>query len=164
MPASRRHTLALLAAALWWGSLSALGALVVPALFAHLPTPALAGQTAAKLFSLQAHASAVLAGVVLICLKADLSAPKQPNFEQNRPFVAGFVEGNAIFFALTGLLLALLLEYAVSPRIAAKENLALWHKVGTALFAVQWAMALLALLGIAQKPQTKPQSRPESAA
>ena len=30
-------------AALWWGSLSTVGLLAVPLLFAHLPTPALAG-------------------------------------------------------------------------------------------------------------------------
>ena len=33
----------LLAAALWWGSLSAIGFMAVPMLFAQLPTPAVAG-------------------------------------------------------------------------------------------------------------------------
>ena len=43
----------LFAAALWWGSLSAIGFLAVPLLFRYLPSPAMAGQTAAKLFAAQ---------------------------------------------------------------------------------------------------------------
>ena len=45
--------LSFLAAALWWGSLTTVGLLVVPMLFAHLPTPAMAGTMAAKLFAAQ---------------------------------------------------------------------------------------------------------------
>ena len=37
-----RERLPVLAAALWWGSLCAMGFVAVPLLFAHLPTPALA--------------------------------------------------------------------------------------------------------------------------
>eukprot|EP01034_Spumella_vulgaris_P004163 gene4163-5307_t len=44
-------------AALWWGSLTALGFLVVPMLFANLPTPAMAGGMAAKLFNAQTWVS-----------------------------------------------------------------------------------------------------------
>ena len=40
-------------AALWWGSLSTVGFLVVPLLFVHLPTPAMAGAMAARLFAAQ---------------------------------------------------------------------------------------------------------------
>jgi hypothetical protein len=40
-------------AALWWASLTTVGFMVVPMLFMHLETPAIAGQMAAKLFSAQ---------------------------------------------------------------------------------------------------------------
>jgi hypothetical protein len=46
-----------LVAALWWGSLTTVGLLVVPMLFAHLPTPAMAGTMAAKLFAAQTWVS-----------------------------------------------------------------------------------------------------------
>ncbi|MDU7587663.1 MAG: DUF4149 domain-containing protein, partial [Acidovorax sp.] len=45
------------AAALWWGSLSAIGFMAVPLLFAHLPTPAMAGNMAAQLFAAQTWVS-----------------------------------------------------------------------------------------------------------
>ena len=41
------------AAALWWGSLTAVGFVVVPLLFKFLPTPAMAGHMAARLFTAQ---------------------------------------------------------------------------------------------------------------
>jgi hypothetical protein len=44
----------------------------------------------------------------------------------------------AIFFILGALLLALLQQYAVAPRILARENLKLWHAVGTGMYFVQW--------------------------
>ena len=52
-------------AAVWWGSLSTLGFFVVPMLFAHLPTPAMAGNMAAKLFAAQTAISTVC-GLVLL--------------------------------------------------------------------------------------------------
>jgi hypothetical protein len=39
------------------------------------------------------------------------------------------------------MLLALLSEFAVAPRIVARENLRLWHSVGTLMYAVQWVCA-----------------------
>ena len=48
-----RQRLPVLLAALWWGSLTTIGFLVVPMLFAYLPTPAMAGSMAAKLFTAQ---------------------------------------------------------------------------------------------------------------
>jgi len=47
-----RYRFGLMIAALWWGSLTALGFVIVPMLFTHLPSPAVAGQVAAKLFGL----------------------------------------------------------------------------------------------------------------
>ena len=39
------------------------------------------------------------------------------------------------------LLLALLQEYAVAPRILARENLRLWHSLGSAMYLGQWLCA-----------------------
>ena len=43
------------------------------------------------------------------------------------------------------MLLALLLEFAVAPRIVARDNLRLWHGVGSAMYALQWLCAGLVL-------------------
>jgi hypothetical protein len=120
-----RQRLPLLLAALWWGSLCAVGFWVVPLLFIHLPTPALAGGMAAKLFGAQTWV-ALLCGLVLLLLSRDARAGlTQP--------VIGLV--------LAGLLLALLSEFAVAPRIVARDNLALWHRVGSGLYFLQWLCA-----------------------
>jgi hypothetical protein len=42
---------------------------------------------------------------------------------------------------VSGLLLALLSEFAVAPRIVARENLRLWHSVGSAMYVLQWLCA-----------------------
>ena len=39
------------------------------------------------------------------------------------------------------MLLALLVEFAVSPRILARSNLPLWHGIGSAMYFVQWLCA-----------------------
>ena len=116
--------------ALWWGSLSTIGFLVVPMLFVFLPTPALAGGMAAKLFTAQTWVS-VLCGVLLLVL--------------TRPNPAAVGHGTALrratLFIVAGMLLALLSELAVAPRIVARENLALWHRVGSAMYLLQWLCA-----------------------
>ena len=55
-------------AALWWGSLTGLGFIVVPMLFAHLPSPAAAGAMAAKLFSAQTWLSIGCSLLLLLLL------------------------------------------------------------------------------------------------
>jgi hypothetical protein len=128
----------LLAAALWWGSLSAIGFMAVPMLFAHLPTPAVAGFMAAKLFAAQTWVSIACAAVLLV-----LSRRKhEPAMEPWARACLGFVIG--------GMLLALLVQYGVSPRIVARDNLKLWHSVGTVMYALQWACSLLVLWRIAR--------------
>ncbi|MDO5623243.1 MAG: DUF4149 domain-containing protein [Pseudomonadota bacterium] len=127
-----RDRLALFAAALWWGSLTAIGFMAVPLLFRHLPTPAMAGQMAARLFTAQAWVSVACGVLLLLCLRD--SAKSQVDKAQT-----------AIMFVLAGLLLALLVEFGVAPRIVARENLALWHSVGTAMYALQWLCAALVL-------------------
>jgi hypothetical protein len=112
-------------AALWWGSLTIVGFMVVPMLFVHLETPAIAGQMAAKLFSAQTWL-ALACGVLL------LLAAKRQNLDQAHtpsPWV------------LAGMLLALLIELAVKPHIMARDNLALWHNLGSAFYVLQWLCA-----------------------
>jgi hypothetical protein len=53
-------------------------------------------------------------------------------------------------FVIGGMLLALLVQYGVSPRIVARDNLKLWHSVGTVMYALQWACSLLVLWRIAR--------------
>jgi hypothetical protein len=47
----------------------------------------------------------------------------------------------ALPWVIAGLFAALLIEFAVAPRIVLREQLALWHSVGTGLFVAQWACA-----------------------
>lgn len=131
------------AAALWWGSLTVVGFFVVPMLFVHLPSPAQAGTMAARLFGAQTWVS-VGCGVLILLF----SQPK-------RRLVLAEWTSSAIVFVVLGLLLALLQEFAVSPRIVARENLKLWHSVGTGLFAFQWACAG-AVLWQALRPASRP--------
>ena len=126
---SATSRLSLWAAALWWGSLSTIGLLVVPLLFVHLPTPAMAGAMAGKLFTAQTWVSSGCALLLLLKSRAgSLSVPELPA----RP---------ALIFIVGGMLLALLLEFAVAPRIIARENLKLWHSVGSAMYVLQWLCA-----------------------
>jgi hypothetical protein len=52
------------------------------------------------------------------------------------------------------LLLALLVEFGIAPRIVSARaeggNLKLWHGLGTALYVVQWLCAGLALWRLAR--------------
>lgn len=123
-----RDRLVVMAAGLWWGSLTAIGFVAVPLLFRHLPSPQIAGNMAAHLFTAQTWLS-VACGLVLLILR-----PKQPGA------LSGRAE-TALIFVVLGMLLALLIEFAVAPHIRARDNLALWHGVGTAMYAVQWLCA-----------------------
>ena len=64
-----RERLPVLAAALWWGSLCAMGFVAVPLLFAHLPRPALAGNMAARLFEAQTYISIACCALLLVISK-----------------------------------------------------------------------------------------------
>lgn len=116
-------------AAVWWGSLSSLGFFVVPMLFVHLPTPAMAGNMAAKLFTVQTGISTVC-GLVLLMF-----------FRSNKVPALVDVAQTATLFVVGGLLMALLVEFGVAPHIVARDNLALWHGVGTGMYLVQWICA-----------------------
>jgi uncharacterized membrane protein len=118
--------LALWVGALWWSSLGLIGFLVVPLLFACLPTPAMAGNVAAVLFHAQTWIS-LLCGLLLLLVR-------QPR----RNALVALRAPDVLIFVTGGMLLALLSEFAVAPRIVARENLALWHSIGSAMFVLQW--------------------------
>ena len=128
-------------AALWWGSLTAVGFMVVPLLFKFLPTPAMAGHMAARLFTAQTWVS-VSCGVVLLLVS-----------RSNRPSALSGRAQAALVFIVLGMLLALLIEFAVAPRIVARENLRLWHGAGSVMYVVQWLCAAAVLWRITAEPR-----------
>jgi hypothetical protein len=117
------------AAALWWGSLTATGFVMVPTLFAHMSSPALAGQTAARLFTAQTW-------IGLGCGLLLLISSRQGNETAPMDWARG-----ALIFVMAGVLLALLAEFAVAPRIIARDNLKLWHSIGSGMYVLQWLCA-----------------------
>ena len=123
------RSLPLWLAAAWAFSLTTLGFFVVPMLFMHLPTPAMAGTMAAKLFSVQTWVS-------VVCCIALLAA-----FRSNRPLAPVHIAQAATLFVVAGVLLALLVEFGVSPKIIARDNMALWHRIGVGMSVVQWLCA-----------------------
>jgi hypothetical protein len=129
--------LPVLAAALWWGSLGAIGFIAVPLLFANASSPAVAGQLAAKLFQGQAWLS-LGCGIVL------LMGAREPDGTATMGWAGG-----AVAFVLLGMLAALLQEFAIAPRIVARQDLRFWHSAGTALYAAQWLCALVVLWKVA---------------
>ena len=116
-------------AAAWWGSLTTLGFFVVPMLFAHLPSPAMAGAMAARLFSIQTAVSTVCGLLLLL------------TFRSKRVLTPVDTAQAATLFVVAGVLLALFVEFGVAPRIVSRDNLALWHKVGSAMYLAQWMCA-----------------------
>ena len=62
-------------------------------------------------------------------------------FRSNKALALADVAQAATLFVVGGVLLALLVEFGVTPHIVARDNLALWHGVGTAMYLVQWICA-----------------------
>jgi len=56
----------------------------------------------------------------------------------------GWARG-AVAYVLLGTLCALLQEFAIAPRIVARQDLRFWHSAGTAVYAAQWLCALVVL-------------------
>ena len=135
---------AVMVAALWWGSLTGLGFVVVPMLFAKLGSPAAAGAMAAQLFTAQTWLSMACSLLLLIILNP------------NRPQASGLIASSAIKWIVAGLLLTLLVEFGVSPRIvtarATGGDLRLWHGLGSAMYLGQWLCAGLVLWRLSCKP------------
>lgn len=122
-----------LLSALWWGSLSGLGFVVVPLLFTHLGSPAEAGAMAAKLFTAQTWLSVFCAMLLLMLLN------KRDDLEVVPESRA------AMAWVVAGMLLALLVEFGVAAQIVSARsiggNLRLWHGLGSAMYFGQWLCA-----------------------
>ena len=125
--------LSIVLAALWWGSLTGLGFVVVPMLFIHLPSPAAAGAMAAKLFTTQTWLSVACAMLLLLALNKKEAPALSPSAQA------------AMKFIVAGLLLAVLVEFGVAPNIitarASGGNLRFWHGLGSAMYLAQWLAA-----------------------
>ena len=124
-------------AALWWGSLTGLGFVVVPMLFMHLGSPAAAGAMAAKLFTAQTWLGTACAMLMLLIFN-----------KRDDEALAAYARP-AMKFIVAGLLLALLVEFGVAPRIVSARaegaNLRLWHGLGSAMYFGQWLCAGISL-------------------
>lgn len=133
------RTIALLSIALWWGSLTTLGFFVVPMLFAHLDTAQAAGRMAARLFGVQGYVS-LACGVVLLALH--LRMPQAVMGRTDPLRTGSHPAGRAVLvWVLLGLAASLLVQWVVSPQIVARDNLKLWHGLGSALYLGQWVCA-----------------------
>jgi hypothetical protein len=128
-----RSRISILLAALWWGSLTGLGFVVVPMLFIHLPSPAAAGAMAAKLFTAQTWLSVACAMFLLLVLNKKEAPALSPSAQA------------AMKFIVAGLLLAVLVEFGVASNIvsarASGGNLRFWHGLGSAMYLAQWLVA-----------------------
>ncbi|WP_096665413.1 DUF4149 domain-containing protein [Polaromonas sp. AET17H-212] len=137
--------LSIVLAALWWGSLSGLGFVVVPMLFVHLPSPAAAGAMAAKLFTAQTWLSVACAMLLLLALNKKEAPALSPSARA------------AMKFIVAGLLLAVLVEFGVAPNIvnarASGGDLRLWHGLGSAMYLAQWLAAGWTLWCLSRVPR-----------
>lgn len=141
----RLQRLSIMLASLWWGGITALSFMAVPALFASLGSPAVAGPVAARLFSLQSWAGLVLGLALLLILRRQRSAAQFPvageTVVPERVTAMQQVLGT-MGLVLLAMLLALLQEYGVAQKIVSARatggNLRLWHGLGSVLVLGQW--------------------------
>jgi len=90
---------------------------------------AIAGSAAAKLFTAQTWLSMACTLLLLLISRS------------NEALAQAESASAATIFIAFGLLAAVLVEFAVSPHIVARENLKLWHSLGTGLYLLQWLAA-----------------------
>ncbi|WP_213359993.1 DUF4149 domain-containing protein [Brachymonas denitrificans] len=150
----RQHVISSLLAALWLGSLSAIGFMAVPLLFAHLPTPSMAGTMAARLFAAQGWVSILSVLLLVMLFRSRLRDFSEKRYEAGQGVTLDNIQRpDMLYFGLliAGLLLALLLQLVAAPRIEMRQNLALWHSVGTVFYVGQWLCALVCVIRLAQR-------------
>lgn len=105
-------------------------------LFVYLPSPALAGAMAGHLFQVQTFISAACALLLLA-----LGGRDWPVIQSRR----------WLTLVALGLVCVLAAEFWVSPHIIARDNLALWHRLGSGLYLLQWLCALAVFHGQANR-------------
>ena len=139
-----RQRFGLFLSALWWGSLTALGFVVVPMLFTHMGSPSAAGALAAKLFTAQTWLSAGCAVLLMMVFN-----------KRDEAVLAQHVSA-AMKFVVAGLLLTLLVEFGVAPRIinarALGGDLKFWHALGSAMYLGQWLCAATTFWRLTSRP------------
>ncbi|MBP7352656.1 MAG: DUF4149 domain-containing protein [Comamonas sp.] len=128
--------LPLLLAALWWGSLTAMGGVAVPVLQAHLSSPTQAAAACAALLAAQTWISIACCALLLVVSKRKY-AERQEAWAQA-----------VMVFVLGGLLLALVAQYGMAPRVAARQG-AVWQYAAVAMQVLQWLCALCTLWKVA---------------
>ena len=101
---------------------------------------------AARLFEVQTWVSVGCGIVLLLLLRSKAESVSISVENEMKMALAGvFIASNAIIFVSLGMLLALLVTFGVSPRIIARENLMLWHVVGSLMYLAQWVCAGMVL-------------------
>ena len=131
--------LPLLLAALWWGSLTAVAGVAVPVLQAHFASPVQAASATAAVLAAQTWISIACCALLLVFSKRKYAEKQEPWAQAAMPFVLG------------GLLLALVAQYGVAPRVAAKQG-TIWLYAGMAMLALQWLCALGSLWKVSALP------------
>ncbi|QEA11758.1 DUF4149 domain-containing protein [Comamonas flocculans] len=125
------------AAALWWSSLSVIGFVAVPLVFMRVPQKMLAGYVTAGLFEAQTWISVACCALLLV-----VSRPKHS--ETVAPWARA-----ALIFVILGMLLALLLQFGVAPKVIAYHGVRLWHNAATVMYFGQWLCASVVLWRLA---------------
>ncbi len=101
---------------------------------------------AARLFEAQTWVSVACGLVLLLALrfqkeKTTHTALSSEKYIENQPVSGVFIAYDAIIYIALGMLLALLIQFGVAPRIVARENLMLWHSLGSLMYFAQWICA-----------------------
>lgn len=128
---------AYMVAALWWGALTGLAFVAVPALFALLGSPAVAGPVAAWLFSFLCKLTWFCGGWLIVF------------FYWNRPSALVGWTRSAMYFVVAAVLAAAVQDGWVAQLIvnarATGGNLKLWHALGSGLVMLQWVAATVVM-------------------
>ena len=128
-----KHQAEFFTLALWWGALSVVGFGVVPLLFASLETPQAAGRMAAVLFSALDWLGWACAALLLLL------------YGSNRPLTHANHAKSAIVIVAIAVCASVASHWLVAPHIVARENLKLWHSLGSGLYLVEWASITILL-------------------
>ncbi len=122
---STAHTLGFFSLALWWGSLTTLGFVVVPLLFVHLDSAQAAGRMAAQLFKVQTYVSLACAALFVLL--------------QLRTVQQRSARGpSVVVLVALACLASASVQWIIAPQIVAREQLRFWHSLGSGLYLLQW--------------------------
>jgi hypothetical protein len=77
------------------------------------------------------HLFSAQAWVGLVCGLLSLSAQRHIDRVRGRSHVPSAL-------ILAAMLMAAIVEWGIAPRIVARENMLLWHSLGTAFWVLQW--------------------------